>query len=203
VKLIHTLLAAIEFTAPLSIDSGGHRAIKVSGRASFTSAIEFHLGSTLLKRDQFEILGYEGAAGLAFQPVNDPNLPSGLVFAVAHQVGADGINTESALYRVRDHQVRSLWKEHRFLRFSQEALCFGNLGPFGTGIAQLRVDDSSGCVMCDHAYFASVSSWRADDFHERKIGRTKRKYATGAAAAGEFGIVCKDPIVTLLAQAAG
>jgi hypothetical protein len=204
VKLLLVLFAAIEFTAPFFITPHGGRAIKVSARStSSTSLIEFHAGPKLLKRDTFEILGYEGAAGLAFVVIHEPKLPNGLVLAVAHQVGADGVNTESALYRVRENQVLSLWKHHCFLRFSQEALCVGNLGHFGDGIAQLRMDDSSGCVMCDHAYLASVSVWRGSTVEERNIGRTKGKYSTGAAAAREFGIVCKDPIITLVARPAG
>lgn len=201
--LLFTLLvAAFELPVPLFVPSGDAR-VKVSARPVGNAAvIEFHNRSKLLKRDRFSILAAEGAQGLALLRLDTPGLPAGLVLAVAHQVGADGVNTESALYRIRSGRVQSVWNNHRFLRFSQEALCFGQLGSHGIGVAEIEMDDASGCVMCDHLYFATVGTWSEGKLAMRKLGRTKKKYATGEAAAREFGIDCKDAMVTLLASGA-
>jgi hypothetical protein len=145
------LASSLKFSRPVTLGRGDDR-ITVSARSVAQKVVlEFRARDRLLFRDAFPILQYEGAKGLAFESVSGRGLPDGLVLAVAHQLGADGVNLEAGLYIATGRKVRAIWPKHRDMRLT-DAICLGNLGPFDSGLAEIRQDDPDACVMCNHRY---------------------------------------------------
>jgi len=171
--------------------------LRVEGlEASGMACIVFRTASgEEASRDCFPVTSAAGGQGVALRSYQLQSIPSPILVAVGHQVGADGVNTEVALYSVDGGKVKGLWVAPRSFRYSQEGLCFGSLGgKHGPGFTELRVIEGDEGVLGAHAYRAVQTRLSHGRLDEVRILTTRSKHIEATEAANELGLDCTELI---------